>query len=74
MVSPNCEIVIDVFSQAAQISADGLRQVSLEVGDRVRLTRDSHAIQLAYVNHGNFTDRLVAKLKLPVEGWRGDNN
>jgi NAD+ kinase len=74
VVSPNCEIVIDVFSQAAQISADGLRQVSLEVGDRVRLTRDSHAIQLAYVNHGNFTDRLVAKFKLPVEGWRGDNN
>ena len=27
VVSPNCEIVIDVFSQAAQISADGLRLV-----------------------------------------------
>jgi NAD+ kinase len=74
VVSPESEIVIEVVSQAAQISADGLRQMPLEIGDRVLLTRDSDAIQLAYVNHGNFTDRLVAKFKLPVEGWRGDSN
>ena len=74
VVSPESEIVIEVVSQAAQISADGLRQIPLEIGDRVMLTRDSDAIQLAYVNHGNFTDRLVAKFKLPVEGWRGDSN
>jgi NAD+ kinase len=74
VVSPESEIVIEVVSQAAQISADGLRQIPLEIGDRVLLTRDSDAIQLAYVNHGNFTDRLVAKFKLPVEGWRGDSN
>ena len=74
VVSPESEIVIEVVSQAAQISADGLRQIPLEIGDRVLLIRDSDAIQLAYVNHGNFTDRLVAKFKLPVEGWRGDSN
>jgi len=74
VVSPESEIVIEVVSQAAQISADGLRQMPLKIGDRVLLTRDSDAIQLAYVNHGNFTDRLVAKFKLPVEGWRGDSN
>lgn len=74
VVSPESEIVIEVVSQAAQISADGLRQMPLDIGDRVLLTRDSDAIQLAYVNHGNFTDRLVAKFKLPVEGWRGDSN
>jgi len=27
---------------------------------------------LAHVNPTLFTDRLVAKFKLPIEGWRGE--
>jgi hypothetical protein len=26
---------------------------------------------LAHIKTANFADRLVAKFKLPVEGWRG---
>jgi NAD+ kinase len=74
VVSPECEIVIDVLSQFAQISADGLRQFELISGDRIVLTKDTDEIQLAYVNEGNFTDRLVAKFKLPIEGWRGESS
>jgi len=74
VVSPECEIVIDVVSQFAQISADGLRQFELISGDRIVLTKDTDEIQLAYVNEGNFTDRLVAKFKLPIEGWRGESS
>ena len=74
VVSPDCEIVIDVISNEAQISADGLRQMELSVGDRIILTKDQDKIQLAYINEGNFTDRLVAKFKLPIEGWRGESS
>ena len=72
VVSPDCEVVIDVSSQSAQISSDGLRQTELIAGDRIVLTKDSQQIQLAYINGGEFTDRLVAKFKLPIEGWRGE--
>ena len=74
VVSPDCEVVIDVSSSSAQISSDGLRQTELVAGDRVVLTRDKHQIQLAYINAGKFTDRLVAKFKLPIEGWRGESS
>jgi NAD+ kinase len=73
VVSPDSEIVIDVTSQNAQISSDGLRQTDLLPGDRIVLTRDVSKIQLAYIADGKFTDRLVAKFKLPIEGWRGES-
>jgi len=74
VVSPDCEIVIDVSSQNAQISSDGLRQTDLIAGDRIVLKRDTSKTQLAYINNGKFTDRLVAKFKLPIEGWRGESS
>ena len=74
VVSPECEIVIDVLSNDAQISADGLRQETIQLGDRIVITKEKAKIQLAYVNAGNFTDRLVAKFKLPIEGWRGESS
>jgi NAD+ kinase len=74
VVSPECEIVIDVLSNDAQISADGLRQQNIQLGDRIVITKENAEIQLAYVNAGNFTDRLVAKFKLPIEGWRGESS
>ena len=74
VVSPDSEIVIDLTSQNAQISSDGLRQTDLLPGDRIVLTRDVSKIQLAYIADGKFTDRLVAKFKLPIEGWRGESS
>jgi NAD+ kinase len=46
----------------------------LIAGDRIVLTRDASKIQLAYIANGKFTDRLVAKFKLPIEGWRGESS
>ena len=74
VVSPESEIVIDVSSKSAQISSDGLRQTDLIAGDQIIITRDNDSIQLAYLNEGKFTDRLVAKFKLPIEGWRGESS
>lgn len=72
VVSTKSEIVVTVESSVALLSADALRKLPLIAGDRVVITRNPHVIKLAHVNPTLFTDRLVAKFKLPVEGWRGE--
>ena len=71
VVSPNSEIVIDLESESADLNAEGLRLIKLQLNDRVILTSDKKVIHLAHIKSTNFSDRLVAKFKLPVEGWRG---
>ena len=72
VVSPRSEIIVTVESSEALLSADALRKIPLKLGDRVIITRDSQTIKLSHVSSTLFTDRLVAKFKLPVEGWRGE--
>lgn len=71
VVSPDSEVVIDLESDSADLNADGLRLIKLKLNDRVILTSDKKEIPLAHIKTTNFADRLVAKFKLPVEGWRG---
>ena len=61
-----------VESKEAVLSADSLRKFELLSGDRVVITKDSHVVKLAHLTNTVFSDRLVAKFKLPVEGWRGE--
>jgi len=72
VISPQSEIVVEVESEVAMLSADALREFSLLKGDRVTITGDGSQVLLAHVTPTLFTDRLVAKFKLPVEGWRGE--
>jgi NAD+ kinase len=72
VISPQSEIVVEVESPKATLSADALREFNLAQGDRVRITGGSTDVLLAHVKQTLFTDRLVAKFKLPVEGWRGE--
>lgn len=72
VVSPKSEIVVTIESSDALLSADALRKFPLHQGDRVLITRDAHTIKLSHVSKTLFTDRLVAKFKLPIEGWRGE--
>lgn len=72
VVSPKSEIVVTIESSEAILSADALRKIPLLQGDRVLITRDIRTIKLSHVSKTLFTDRLVAKFKLPVEGWRGE--
>ena len=71
VVSPESEVVIDLESDSADLNADGLRRIKLQLNDRVILTSDKKDVLLAHIKTANFADRLVAKFKLPVEGWRG---
>ena len=72
VISPQSEIVVEIESAHAVLSADALRENALQEGDRVRIIGDSTDVLLAHVKQTLFTDRLVAKFKLPVEGWRGE--
>lgn len=72
VVSPESKIVIDVESSHALLSADSRRKFLLSLGDRITLTKDADTVRLAHVKEILFTDRLVAKFKLPIEGWRGE--
>jgi NAD+ kinase len=72
VISPQSEIVVLVDSPEAVLSADSLRKSQLRAGDRVHITKDDHVVKLAHLANTVFSDRLVAKFKLPVEGWRGE--
>ena len=72
VISPTSQIAVGIESTEALLSADALRKFPLQVGDRVTVTKNSRIIQLAHLKNTLFSDRLVAKFKLPVEGWRGE--
>ena len=72
VVSPTSEIVVEIESSDALLSGDSLRKFALKTGDQVQISKDASVIKLAHIKPTLFTDRLVAKFKLPIEGWRGE--
>jgi NAD+ kinase len=65
--------------ERAVLWCDGRRRFDLPPGARVEVRRGTLPVSLARIHDlvegvpagGEFTDRLVAKFGLPVEGWRG---
>jgi NAD+ kinase len=72
VISPKSKIAVVIESSEAFLSADALRKFALLRGDRVVVTKNPPIIKLAHLKNTLFSDRLVAKFKLPVEGWRGE--
>jgi len=72
VISPQSKIAVVIESSEAFLSADALRKFALQKGDRVVVTKNPRIIKLAHLKNTLFSDRLVAKFKLPVEGWRGE--
>ena len=72
VISPKSKIAVVIESSEAFLSADALRKFALLRGDRVVVTKNPQIIKLAHLKNTLFSDRLVAKFKLPVEGWRGE--
>ena len=72
VISPDSTIAIDLESDGAILSSDGMRTLDLLQGDRVTIGKDGHSIELVHMDESGFTDRIVAKFKLPIEGWRGE--
>jgi NAD+ kinase len=72
VISPTSKIVVGIESAEAFLSADALRKFPLIEKDKVLVTKNAGIIRLAHLKNTSFSDRLVAKFKLPVEGWRGE--
>jgi len=72
VVSPNSEITIDVLGGSGQVDVvcDGRRITNAVLGAQVRVGLGDGHVRLARLTDAPFTDRLVAKFRLPVEGWR----
>ena len=72
VIAPTSTIGITIESSDASLSADALRKIELEKNDHIEITKNSKQVILAHLKSTIFTDRLVAKFKLPIEGWRGE--
>jgi NAD+ kinase len=74
VVAPTSVLAIEVLARtegAGVLWADGRRTVDLPPGARIEVRRGEHPVRLVRLHKAPFTDRLVAKFGLPVEGWRG---
>jgi NAD+ kinase len=76
VVAPDSVLAVEVLAQtegAGVLWCDGRRTVELPPGARIEVRRGRHPVHLVRLHTAPFTDRLVAKFDLPVEGWRGSN-
>jgi NAD+ kinase len=74
VINPNSSMAVEVLQRSAGhgvLWCDGRRTFELAPGSRVEVRRSEKPVRLARLHQGPFTDRLVRKFGLPVDGWRG---
>jgi len=74
VVGPQHAVAIELLQRnlgAGVLWCDGRRSLDLPVGARVIVRRSERPVRLARLHPSAFTDRLVRKFRLPVDGWRG---
>jgi NAD+ kinase len=73
VAAPTSTIAMDVLASGAEavVACDGRRTRALPHGARVEIRRGTQPVPLARIRERPFTDTLVRKFALPVEGWRG---
>ena len=74
VVAPTSVLAVEVLAGTTSggvLWADGRRAVDLPPGARIEVRRGERPVCLVRLHQAPFTDRLVAKFGLPVEGWRG---
>jgi NAD+ kinase len=65
-------INVDPYTTFALLSCDGRRVIDIPPGSTVTVRRGALPVRVVRLRQQSFTDRLVAKFDLPVEGWRGN--
>ena len=65
-------ITVDPYTSFAVLCCDGRRTWDLPPGAQVTVRRGELPVRLVRLNPRPFTDTLVAKFALPVDGWRGN--
>jgi NAD+ kinase len=73
VVSPASKVAIELTDPEATavMFCDGRRTHTLEPRDRLEVVRSDTPVRLVRLRNAPFTDRLVDKFKLPVQGWSG---
>ena len=73
VVGPCSVVAVEVLASGttAVLGCDGRRTLPLPHGARVEVRRGRDPVLLARMHDRPFTDTLVRKFALPVEGWRG---
>ncbi len=78
VVGPESTLAVEIMKRGneengvtAVLWCDGRRTFDLPPGARVIVTRSPIPVLLARLHPAPFTDRLVTKFTLPVNGWRG---
>jgi NAD+ kinase len=74
VVAPTSVVAIEVQTRtqgAGVLWCDGRRSIDLPPGARIEVRRGASPVRLVRLHRAPFTDRLVAKFGLSVEGWRG---
>ncbi len=75
VVSPLSRIAIEIPANGTNghLTADGRRSFDLTPGMRVEITKSNDYVHLARMENKSFSQTLVKKFQLPVEGWRGNS-
>lgn len=74
VVKPDAMVAVEVLQRSSGhgvLWCDGRRSWELPPGARVEVTKSAKPVRLARLRQSTFTDRLVKKFSLPVDGWRG---
>ena len=74
VVGPESSVGVELVERSVGegvLWADGRRTFGLPRGARVIVRRSPIPVRLARLSSGPFTQRLVDKFALPVDGWRG---
>ena len=73
VTAPGSTIALEIQASGAQalLACDGRRTCAVPHGARVEVRRGQTPVLLARTHTRAFTDTLVDKFDLPVDGWRG---
>lgn len=72
VVSPASTVAIEIADPgSALLFCDGRRTHPLHPADRLEIVPSGEPIRLIRLRTAPFTDRLVEKFQLPVQGWSG---
>jgi NAD+ kinase len=74
VVGPESAIAVEILERSGTegiLWCDGRRSCDLPAGSRIVVTKSPVPVRLARLQVSAFTDTLVRKFDLPVDGWRG---
>jgi len=63
-------VAVAEYGAGAVLSADGRRTIVVPPGGRVEVVRSEQPVHIARVHSTGFGDRLVARFRLPADGFR----